>query len=284
MKVFLISPEITPFAETGITGQFSRNFPVQLQEDKHDIRLIMPKYPFISDRKYTLREVIRLREIPVEWNSDSRIANIKSGFVPDSKVQVYFLGEEHFFDSVDERIYKAKGARKALEDTDIRFAFFSKASLESLKYLHWQPDIIHCCGWSTAFIPIMLRTLFKDDPFYKEIKVVFTLFSSKEISLFSENSLNLAKVDTGTEGENLLSFDKKRNFSPILAGMNYSDYVTTLSSANSDPAKDLKSNPIFAKAIKDKKDKFKTIAARSDSVEAYNKITASILDVYNSLV
>ena len=284
MKVFLISPEITPFAETGITGQFSRNFPVQLQEAKHDIRLIMPKYPFISDRKFTLREVIRLREIPVEWNSDSRTANIKSGFIPDSKVQVYFLGEENFFVSVDERIYKAKGARKALEDTDIRFAFFSKASLESLKYLHWQPDVIHCCGWPTVFVPIMLKTIFKDDPFYKDIKVVFTLFSSKEISLFSENSLNLAKIDTGTEDDNLLSFDKKRNFSPILAGLSYSDYVITLSSANSDPAKELKSNPIFVKAIKDKKGKFKTIAARSDSVEVYNRITASILDVYNSLV
>ena len=84
MKVFLISPEIAPFADTDITALFSRHVPKHLQEQKHDIRLIMPKYPFISDRKFTLREVIRLKEIQVEWKSSEKTASIKSGFVPDS--------------------------------------------------------------------------------------------------------------------------------------------------------------------------------------------------------
>jgi len=164
-------------------------------EEKHDIRLIMPKYPFVSDRKYTLREVIRLREIPIEWNSETKISSIRSGFIPDSKVQVYFLHEKDIFAGMDERIYKSKGSRKLLDGLDSKFSFFVKSSLESLKFLHWQPEIIQCCGWTSALVPLMLRTIYKDDPFYKDIKVIFSPFSSKEPTSYSVGSLEAAKIE-----------------------------------------------------------------------------------------
>ncbi len=284
MKVFLISPEIAPFSETDITALFSRYVPKNLQEKKHDIRLITPKYPFISDRKFTLREVIRLKEISVEWNSADKMASIKSGFVPDSKVQVYFLERSDFFSSLDQKIYKAKGSRKALDDTDMRFSYFAKASLESLQHLHWEPEIIHCCGWATAMVPILLKTVYKDDPLYKGIKVVFSPFASKDLTTFSVKSLEYAKVNLDDDDLKKLMVNKKGNFSPTLAGIAYSDATITISSSVSNIDKGLKSNSAFADVIKKRKSKYKSFSSRFDDKDDYTKLSSSVLDVYQNII
>ena len=44
-------------------GSFSKEFSITLKEDKEvDIRLTQPKYGYISNRRYILREVIRLKD------------------------------------------------------------------------------------------------------------------------------------------------------------------------------------------------------------------------------
>lgn len=284
MKVFLISPEIAPFSETDNTALFARYVPKNLQEKKHDIRLITPKYPFISDRKFTLREVIRLKEISVEWKSSDKMASIKSGFVPDSKVQVYFLERTEFFSSLDRKIYKAKGSRKALDGTDNRFSYFAKASLESLKHLHWEPEVIHCCGWATAMVPILLKTIYKNDPLYKDIKVIFSPFTSKDLTTFSIECLENAKVSLDDDGKNSLMMNKKGNFSPTLAGIVYSDATIAISSSNSNVDKGMKNNSDIADAIKLKKNKYKSISTPFDHNDDYTKISSSILDIYKNII
>ncbi|MCH8272232.1 MAG: glycogen/starch synthase [Candidatus Marinimicrobia bacterium] len=284
MKIFLISPEVSPFAQTGIISQFSRNFPICMLEDKHDIRLIMPKYPFVSDRKYTLREVIRLKEIPVEWGSETKISSIKSGFIPESKVQVYFLQESEMFAGMDERIYKSKGARNVLRGLDIRFTFFVKSALESLKFLHWQPDLIHCCGWTSALAPLMLQTIYSDDPFYKDIKVVFSLFSSKEASSYSAESLESAKIEVDQELSGNLLIDKKGNFSSYLAGIKYSDSTIIFSNSKENVMKDLKSNTNLSRILKEKKSQITSVKIKSDKLEQYVDLSSEVLEVYRSVV
>ena len=284
MKVFLISPEIAPFSGTDTTALFSRYVPKNLQEKKHDIRLITPKYPFISDRKFTLREVIRLKEISVEWKSSDKMASIKSGFVPDSKVQVYFLERSEFFSSLDRKIYRAKGSRKALDGTDTRFSYFAKASLESLRHLYWQPEVIHCCGWATAMVPILLKTIYKDDPLYKDIKVVFSPFTSKDLTTFSIESLENAKVSLDDGDKNNLMMNKKGNFSPTHAGIAYSDATIAISSSNSNIDKEMKANSDLAGVIKQKKGKYNSFATRFDDKDDYTKISSSVLEVYKNII
>ena len=253
-------------------------------EEKHDIRLIMPKYPFVSDRKYTLREVIRLREIPVEWSSETKISSIKSGFIPDSKVQVYFLQENKMFSEMDERIYKSKGARKVLDGLDIKFSFFVKSSLESLKFLHWQPDIIQCCGWTSALVPLMLNTIYKDDPFYKDIKAVFSPFSSKEASSYSVESLESAKIEVDQELSEGLLIDKKGRFSSFHAGIKYSDSTIVFSNSKENVMKDLKSNTDLSRILKEKKNQINSVKIKSDKIDQYVKLASEVLEVYRSVV
>jgi len=238
----------------------------------------------VSDRKYTLREVIRLREIPVEWNSETKISSIKSGFIPDSKVQVYFLQENEMFAGMDEKIYKMKGSRKIIDGLDMRYSYFVKSSLESLKFLHWQPELIQCCGWTSALVPLMLNTLYKDDPFYKDIKVVFSPFNSKEASSYSVESLESAKIEVDQELRENLLIDKKGKFSSYNAGIKYSDATIVFSHSKKNVLKELKSNKNLINVLKEKKDQIKSVKIKSNEMNQYINLSAEVLEVYQSVV
>ena len=91
LKLFFLTTEITPFANATSLADFSANVPLLLQAKDHDIRNMHPKYGFISERKFILREVIRLREIPFVFDGKDQMTSAKSAFIPRTRVQVYFL-------------------------------------------------------------------------------------------------------------------------------------------------------------------------------------------------
>ena len=90
-KIWYLSTEVSPFAKTGGLGDVSSSFPKALKGKDYEIRASMPKYKSINERKYILREVIRLKEIPVTINGVTKIISAKSAFLPESKVQIYFI-------------------------------------------------------------------------------------------------------------------------------------------------------------------------------------------------
>ena len=96
-KIYFSTTEIIPFANVSSLASFSTHIPTKLQELGHDIRTLLPKYGFISERKYILREVIRLRDIPFEFHGEKQSASAKSAFIPKTRVQVYFLENEYWF-------------------------------------------------------------------------------------------------------------------------------------------------------------------------------------------
>ena len=78
LKIFYLTTEIIPFANTSSLAAFSAKVPLLLQNKQHDIRTMIPKYGYVSERKYILREVIRLREIPFEFGEENVITSAKS--------------------------------------------------------------------------------------------------------------------------------------------------------------------------------------------------------------
>ena len=139
---------------------FSTRVPLALQEKGHDIRTIIPKYGYVSERKYILREVIRLREIPFEFNGSNKVASAKSAFSPKTRVQVYFLEDNNWFQPLSNLVYKSKNGR-ILADNGERYCLFSKAVLSTLPHLFWSPDIFICNGWQCAMLPGMYKRHFQ---------------------------------------------------------------------------------------------------------------------------
>ena len=186
LKLFFLTTEITPFAHTSNLGEYSVHIPLTLQTMGHDIRTMIPKYGFVSERKYILREVIRLREIPFQFDGDEAIASAKSAFIPKTRVQVYFLENVYWFKPLTNLLYKAKNGR-VLPDNDERYAYFSKAAIATLPHLFWKPDVLISNDWQCAFVPMIYQQIYDSKEFYGGIKTVITVHSVDEYCNFSRD-------------------------------------------------------------------------------------------------
>tara|TARA_Y100000741_G_scaffold349724_1_gene319100 strand:- start:219 stop:1052 length:834 start_codon:yes stop_codon:yes gene_type:complete len=188
-KIYFSTTEIIPFANVSSLADFSTYVPFQLQELGHDIRTILPKYGFISERKYILREVIRLREIPFEFCGEEEVASAKSAFIPKTRVQVYFLENEYWFKSLTNLLYKSKNGRVLIDNPE-RYAYYSKAVISTLPHLFWAPDIFVCNGWQSALIPTIYKKEYEGiNEFYNDIKTILVIHDLDEYSLASKSEL-----------------------------------------------------------------------------------------------
>ena len=194
LKLFFLTTEITPFANATSLADFSANVPLLLQAKDHDIRIMHPKYGFISERKFILREVIRLREIPFVFNGEEQMTSAKSAFIPKTRVQVYFLEQTEWFKPLSNLIYKSKNGR-VLGDNDLRYSYYSNASLATLPHLFWRPNFVICNGWQSAFVPGMFKQQFEGlNEFYKSIKTVMVIHDLNEYCNMERSDLVRADI------------------------------------------------------------------------------------------
>ena len=188
-KLYFITTEIIPFANVTSLADFSTKVPLFLQENGHDIRTIIPKYGYVSERKYILREVIRLREIPFMFKGENHITSAKSAFIPKTRVQVYFLEDEYWFKPLTNLVYKSKNGR-VLSDNSERYGYYSKAVLSTLPHLFWAPDIFICNGWQSALIPGMFKKHFEGiNQFYKKIQTILIIHELNDYANISRKDL-----------------------------------------------------------------------------------------------
>ncbi|HAP36368.1 MAG TPA: glycogen synthase GlgA [Bacteroidetes bacterium] len=227
LNILFITSEAEPFSKTGGLADVSSALPKMIRELGHDIRIMTPRYGTISERKFKLHDVIRLREIPITVGDDTKVASVNSSFISSlkAKVQVYFLANKDMYNRAG--LYTDPVTLKDYADNDTRFIFFCRGVLETLKKLGWQPDIIHCNDWQTGLIPAYMKTVFKDEPTFKNIKTVFTVHNLGYQGIFPDKSFaktGLPDSEFTSEG---IEFHGKLNF--VKAGLVYSDIITTVS-------------------------------------------------------
>ncbi len=176
LRILFVTPEIDPFLKITSAADSIRMLPQKLQEKGHEIRILMPKFGVINERRNRLHEVVRLSGINIRVGAEEKPLTIKVASIPNAKLQVYFLDNEDYFQR--KSVLTDPNSNKFHEDNDERAIFFCKGAIETVKKLGWQPDIIHCHDWMTSFIPLYLKTHYKDDPMFRNTKVVFTLYNN----------------------------------------------------------------------------------------------------------
>ncbi len=226
LRIFYLAAEVAPFAKTGSLAEVARAIPKALFEDGHDVRVMMPKYGIISERRYVLREVIRLKQIPITMGEAEHVVSVKSAFLPDTKVQVYFLDYKPFFDRPE--LYVDPKTGKDYPDNAQRFFLFCKAVLATIKLLHWEPHVIHCNDWQTAMIPWLLHHEYRNDPFFSKVLTVLTIHDMAYQGAFDAKVLAKLGIDaqfkeTGSD----LECNNKINF--LKAGIVHADVISTVS-------------------------------------------------------
>ena len=201
LKLYYLSAEVAPFSETYELATFSRKITSKLHDKEDvDIRVSQPKYGYVSERKYILREVIRLKDIPVMFNEEKHIINMKSCFIPETRVQVYFMENNPLYKSLPDLIYKARNGR-IFSDIDERFAFFALSAIDTLTSLFWAPDVFICNDWQTSFLPILLREQFKQEEFYSNMKSVYIIHSVNDYRKYSKKTYDMLGLTPGESGK-----------------------------------------------------------------------------------
>src|SRR3989338_8330717 len=155
MKVLLCSSEVVPFAKTGGLADVAGALPLALENIGIEVIVAMPKYKAIDEAKFGLKKL----------NQDIYTAKLGKGII------VYFIDNKKYFDR--EGLYGTKEGD--FPDNLERFSCFSRRVLDLLPQIKFKPDVIHCHDWQSALIPIYLKTIYQEKPFYQDVKTVLTI-------------------------------------------------------------------------------------------------------------
>ena len=264
LKIYYLSSEISPFSNTYQLSKFSKELNSLLNESKDiDIRLIQPKYGYISERKYILREVIRLKDLTVNFQNNEHNVNLKSAFIPNTRVQLYFMEHQEYFSNIAELLYKSRNGR-LYNNNHEKFTFFTKVVLESLQKLFWYPDLIICNDWQMSMLPIIFDKHFKKLEQFKNTKIISMFHSYNEMYKYPNSIFKDLDLDYNS---------KKKGQNTLELAFEYSDFIYFFD--NDDFMKKINKNKNI-KPFLNKKKKCKIINNQdldySEKIEMYNSL------------
>lgn len=216
MKILFAASEAAPFLKTGGLGDVASALPKALSTAPHtEVYVFLPYYKAIKDNPEFDIEYVTDFTVPLAWRNS--YVGLFRAVSRKKKLQYYFIDNEYYF---------YRDSAYGHNDDGERFAFFSKAVLESLQYLNWYPDVIHANDWQTALIPVFLRAFYQGAEAYRPIKTVFSIhnmeYQGKESLFFIQDCLGLPFDWHGT-----MQFDGCTNF--MKAAINTADHVSTVS-------------------------------------------------------
>ena len=183
-RILFITQEITPYVSESDISIVGRYLPQAVQESKREIRTFMPKWGHINERRNQLHEVIRLSGMNLIIDDTDHPLIIKVASIQSARMQVYFIDNDDFFQN---RLMLTDANGVEYTDNDARVIFYARSVLETVKKLRWCPEVIHCHGWISALAPLYIKRAYKDEPSFRNTKVVFSLYDEEFKTPFNEN-------------------------------------------------------------------------------------------------
>ena len=191
-KILYVSSEVVPYLPENEISSMSFEIPKMVNKQGGQIRIFMPKYGNINERRHQLHEVIRLSGLNLVVNDLDMPLIIKVASIPKERIQVYFIDNEEYF---NRKATFKDSSDKLFKDNDERCIFFAKGVLETIKRLNWSPDIIHIHGWMSALLPIYLKENFKNEPIFQKSKIVTSLYGNEFEKSLNNDMINKVLFD-----------------------------------------------------------------------------------------
>ncbi len=229
-RVLIVTQEMQPFTALSEISEIARQLPQYVQENGMEIRVLMPKYGTINERRHRLHEVVRLSGMNIIVDDDDYPLIIKVASIPGARMQVYFLDNEEFFKR--KAVFTDKDG-KDFEDNADRMIFFCKGTIETVKKFGWAPDIIHCHGWMTSMIPFYLKTAYKNEPLFSQSKVVYSMYNFRPNESFSDRFASKAAINN-LEDKDLKAFENGKGVSLHKGAAAFSDALISNGHADDD--------------------------------------------------
>ncbi len=265
-RVLIIANELSPYTEFTDFAHILNKLAIKTFDSGLEIRVIMPRFGVINERRHRLHEVVRLSGINVIIDKDDYPLQIKVASLPNARLQVYFMDNEDYF--------KRKSVFRDdqdgfFDDNAERMIFFCKSALETVKKFGWPPHVIHCHGWMTSLAPLYLKTTYKKEPVFGYSKVIYTAQADQFAETLNPNFTKKAMISSEIKDKDFEAFKPGTNSALTIGGSRHADVVVV----GSDNIADNISEEL--KPSKNRK------IVKYD--EAWKEDVSSLLELYKSL-
>ena len=217
MHIAFAASECVPFSKTGGLADVVGALPRALASLGHEVSVYLPLY-----RQTKLAEPKTVvGSITIPFDDKYRFCSVVTAGSSNG-VRYYFIDYPPYFDR--DALYG--GPAGDYPDNAERFALFSRAVLEASKVLG-VPNVFHCHDWQSALVPVMLRTLYAEDPAFREVATVFTIHNMGYQGLFPPDTLPLLMLPWELFTISKMEFFGQVNF--LKGALVHADFVTTVS-------------------------------------------------------
>jgi len=254
-RILYVSSEVVPYLAENEVSLMSYDVPKMINDQGGQIRIFMPRYGNINERRHQLHEVIRLSGMNLVVNDMDMPLIIKVASIPKERIQVYFIDNDEYF----KRKATFTDEDGALyPDNDERAIFFAKGVVETVKKLNWVPDIIHVHGWMAAMLPIYMKHYYKHEALFAHTKIVTSIYNQSFDGTLDNEMLKKVLFDGIPESdvnviaepnyENILKASIAHSDALIIASDNLSPGLRTAVESSGKPFLDYVSKDNFAGA------------------------------------
>ncbi|MGI9550017.1 MAG: glycogen/starch synthase [Aurantibacter sp.] len=220
-KILFVSSELVPYLPENDVSLMSYETPRMVNSNGGQIRIFMPRYGNINERRHQLHEVIRLSGMNLVINDMDMPLIIKVASIPRERIQVYFIDNDEYF---KRKSTFADAEGNLFQDNDQRAIFFAKGVVETVKKLNWTPDIIHVHGWMASLLPLYLRKFYADEPLFADSKIVTSVYGKGFDGELDAEMINKIAFD-GIPQENINTLQKPNYNNLLKVAVDFSDAV-----------------------------------------------------------
>jgi starch synthase len=222
-RILFIANEMSPYLELTEFAETVNKLAVKANDSGMEVRCIMPRFGSINERRHRLHEVVRLSGINVSIDGDDYPLVIKVASLPSARLQVYFLDNEDYF---KRKFVFTDENEEWFDDNALRTVLFCKGALETVRKFGWPPDIIHCSGWMTGLIPMLIKVGYKREPVFNHSKIVYTIGENTFKDKIGPDFMKLAAINDHITKKELEPYKDNSNTGIFRGGATYADAVT----------------------------------------------------------
>ena len=191
-RILYVSSEVIPYLPETEIASMSFEAPQMVNSKGGQIRIFMPRYGNINERRHQLHEVIRLSGMNLVINDFDMPLIIKVASIPKERIQVYFIDNEEYF---KRKATFTDEEGNLFPDNDERAIFFAKGVVETVKKLNWSPDIIHVQGWLASLLPLYLKKYYASEPLFSQSKIITSVYNQGYEGALNNELINKIAFD-----------------------------------------------------------------------------------------
>jgi starch synthase len=217
-RLLFVAQEMDPYLALTEMSSLVKKLAPMAADNGWEVRVLMPRFGVINERRNRLHEVVRLSGINIIIDDLDYPLIIKVASLPGTRIQVYFLDNEEFFKR--KMVFRDEDDN-FFEDNGERMIFFCKSLIETVRKFGWTPNIIHCHGWFTSLIPLYLKTHYAKDPLFTNSKIIYSIYDRDFDEKLKKGFLKKVKISDQIKDKDVRILQELSNLSLNKLGIKY---------------------------------------------------------------